>query len=174
MSDLNIFFLTFYTALNTWKGNKSIGFKSRLTVNKHSSNRNVSTIIWRYEMETFSVLLTLLWGDTTSHRWITLTKSSNVGFHVFFNVSLNKRSNKQLIYVWFETPWCSLWCHCNETFVFLCAQIAKFMGTTWGPPGSCRPQMGRMLAPWTLLSGCVRLVTAITLSGCGACPRPYN
>ena len=25
------------------------------------------------------------------------------------------------------------------------------MGPTWGPPGSCRPQMGPMLAPWTLL-----------------------
>ena len=32
-------------------------------------------------------------------------------------------------------------------------QIAKFMGPTWRPPGSCRPQMGPMLAPWTLLSG---------------------
>ena len=31
-------------------------------------------------------------------------------------------------------------------------QIAKFLGPTWGPPGSCRPQMGPMLAPWTLLS----------------------
>ena len=27
------------------------------------------------------------------------------------------------------------------------------MGPTWGPPGSCRPPMGPMLAPWTLLSG---------------------
>ena len=27
------------------------------------------------------------------------------------------------------------------------------MGPTWGPPGSCRPQMGPMLAPWTLPSG---------------------
>ena len=27
------------------------------------------------------------------------------------------------------------------------------MGPIWGPPGSCRPQMGPMLAPWTLLSG---------------------
>ena len=27
------------------------------------------------------------------------------------------------------------------------------MGPTWGPPGSYRPQMGPMLAPWTLLSG---------------------
>ena len=31
-------------------------------------------------------------------------------------------------------------------------QIAKIMGSTWGPPGSCRPQIGPMLAPWTLLS----------------------
>ena len=27
------------------------------------------------------------------------------------------------------------------------------MGSSWGPPGSCRPKMGSMLAPWTLLSG---------------------
>ena len=27
------------------------------------------------------------------------------------------------------------------------------MGPTWGPPGSCRPQIGPMLASWTLLSG---------------------
>ena len=32
-------------------------------------------------------------------------------------------------------------------------QITKFMGPTWGPPGSCRPQMGPMMAPRTLLSG---------------------
>ena len=37
--------------------------------------------------------------------------------------------------------------------VYLSTQIAKFMGPTWGPSGSCRPQMGPMLAPWTLLSG---------------------
>ena len=35
----------------------------------------------------------------------------------------------------------------------MCSQIAKFMGPTWGPPGSCRPQRVPMLAPWTLLSG---------------------
>ena len=32
-------------------------------------------------------------------------------------------------------------------------QIAKFKVPTWSPHGSCRPQMGPMLAPWTLLSG---------------------
>ena len=31
-------------------------------------------------------------------------------------------------------------------------QITKFMGPTWGPSGSWWPQMGPMLAPWTLLS----------------------
>ena len=32
------------------------------------------------------------------------------------------------------------------------------MGPTWGPHGSCRPQMGPMLAPWTLLSGIFILI----------------
>ena len=41
--------------------------------------------------------------------------------------------------------WCSL--------KVIISQIAKFIGPTWGPPGSCRPQMGPMLASWTLLSG---------------------
>ena len=35
----------------------------------------------------------------------------------------------------------------------LCTRIARFVGPTWGPPGSCRPQMGPVLVPWTLLSG---------------------
>ena len=39
------------------------------------------------------------------------------------------------------------------TLIRTCPQIAKFMGPTWGPPGSCRPQVGPMLAQWTLLSG---------------------
>ena len=39
-------------------------------------------------------------------------------------------------------------------------QIARFMWPTWGPPGSCRPQVGPMLAPWTLLSGRAHLTFA--------------
>ena len=31
--------------------------------------------------------------------------------------------------------------------------MARIMGPTWGPPGSCRPQVGPMWAPQTLLSG---------------------
>ena len=40
-------------------------------------------------------------------------------------------------------------------------QIAKFMRPTWGPSGLYRPQMGPMLAPWTLLSGAVSLYDKI-------------
>ena len=36
-------------------------------------------------------------------------------------------------------------------------QIGKFMGPTWDPSGSCRPQMGPTLAPGTLLSGLVSM-----------------
>ena len=45
------------------------------------------------------------------------------------------------------------------------------MGPTWGPPGSCRPQMGPMLAPWTVLSWwvklcCCRFIVGILLNFC--------
>ena len=39
------------------------------------------------------------------------------------------------------------------------SQITRFMGLTWRPPGSCRPQMGPMLAPWTLPSGIIWIKT---------------
>ena len=45
------------------------------------------------------------------------------------------------------------------TLYKLFSQIAKFMGPTWGPPGSCQPQMGQMLAPWTLMSGFISAQT---------------
>ena len=48
---------------------------------------------------------------------------------------------------WFQT--CHHACRCNT-------QIARVMGPTWGLPGSCRPLVGPMLAPWTLLSGYIR------------------
>ena len=43
------------------------------------------------------------------------------------------------------------------------------MGPTWGPSGSCRPQMGPMLAPWTLLSGMSSLIgyDIVTISRMG-------
>ena len=45
------------------------------------------------------------------------------------------------------------------------SQVTKLMGPTWGPPGSCWPQMGPMLAPWTLLSGLLSVKDAPRSSG---------
>ena len=39
------------------------------------------------------------------------------------------------------------------------ALIARFMGPTWGPSWANRTQVGPMLAPWTLISGCLLWVT---------------
>ena len=35
--------------------------------------------------------------------------------------------------------------------LYLRTQITKFMGPTWGPPGSCRPHVGPTLAPGTFI-----------------------
>ena len=59
--------------------------------------------------------------------------------------------NKYLyIYIWLTYPYTSGLFHwnCGNDMI---TQIAKFMGPTWAPPGSCRPQMGPILAPWNLL-----------------------
>ena len=42
------------------------------------------------------------------------------------------------------------------------SQIAKFMGPTWGPPGSCRTQMAPLSAPWTLLLGMILQKTTMS------------
>ena len=42
------------------------------------------------------------------------------------------------------------------------ALITRFIGPTWGPSGADRTQVGSMLAPWTLLSGCI--ITTISLT----------
>ena len=34
------------------------------------------------------------------------------------------------------------------------SQIKRFIWQKWGPPGSCRPQVGPMLAPWIWFQGC--------------------
>ena len=40
----------------------------------------------------------------------------------------------------------------------LMSLIARFMGTTWGPSGADRAQVGPMLAPWALLSGVLLVI----------------
>ena len=68
---------------------------------------------WRHELETFSALLALyeegppVTGGFPSKRPVTQN------FDVFFDMRLNKQLSKQSGRRWFETPWRSLWRHCN-------------------------------------------------------------
>ena len=49
------------------------------------------------------------------------------------------------------------------------AQIARFMGPTWGLSGADRTQVGPMLAPWTLLSGWVTQIWTCSVIGSAWC-----
>ena len=62
----------------------------------------------------------------------------------------------------------------NSRCVSLRSQIAKFMGPIWGPPGSCRPQMGPMLTTWTLLSGMYTLPMYVSHRTCSSCDKRYD
>ena len=76
-------------------------------------------------MEMLSTLPALCEENPPVTGGLCLQKAGNLDFDLFLNT----------------------WCILKHT------QIAKFMGPTWVPPGSCRPQMGAMLVHWTLLSG---------------------
>ena len=39
--------------------------------------------------------------------------------------------------------------------------VERFRGPTLGPPGSCRPQVGPMSAPGTLLSGYINIANTL-------------
>ena len=130
---------------------------------------------WCHQMETFFALLALcaryspVNGESPSQNPVTRS------FNVSFDLRLNKRLSKQSRRKGFETPSRSLWRHFNdmtrnrwieerrrcyinghlfsrELVVSIykqenVSQLAKFMGPTWGPPGSCRPQMGTHVGP---------------------------
>ena len=77
---------------------------------------------------------------------------------IFANIDLH-HINREMAWVVDILPLaCSIpWLLMNEPgfqwLLYWHAQIARFMRPTLSPPGTCRPQMGPMLDPWTLLSG---------------------
>ena len=61
-----------------------------------------------------------LWGESTGHRWIPITKANDAeGSDVFFNLRLNTRLSKQSRCRWFETQLRSLWRLCNLPVLLL-------------------------------------------------------
>ena len=91
-------------------------------------------------------------------------RTSMIGQH-WFKVCLGAINHEASI--WsnddYSLPLCQRYHDVNKPQVitngFIHPLIAKFMGPTWGPSGADRTQVGPMLAPWTLLSGSLRVVT---------------
>ena len=75
---------------------------------------------WRHQMETFSALLAICaWNSPVPGEFPAqgpVTRS----FDIFFDLRLNKRLSKQSWGWWFETPSCSLWRHCQQTYYCPC------------------------------------------------------
>ena len=68
---------------------------------------------WCHQMDTFSELMALCVGNSPVTGEFPTQRPVMHNFDVFFDLRLNKRLSKQSWAWWFETPTCSLWCHCN-------------------------------------------------------------
>ena len=77
---------------------------------------------WCYQMETFSTIVAFCEGIPPVTGGFPKRRPMTRIFHVFFDICLNKPSGKPSRIRWFETPWRSLWRHCNVlifTFVYM-------------------------------------------------------
>ena len=68
---------------------------------------------WRFQMESFSALLTVCEGNPLVTDGFSSQTPVTWSFDIFFDLRLNKRFSKRSRRRWFETPLRSLWCHCN-------------------------------------------------------------
>ena len=73
---------------------------------------------WRHQMEAFFALLALCAGNSPVTGEFPSQRPVKRSFDVFFYLPQNKRLSKQSRRRWFETLSRSLWCHCNDLFIF--------------------------------------------------------
>ena len=79
-------------------------------------------------MEPFSALLALcVWGEPLVTGEISSQKPVTRNIDVFFDVCLNKRLSKQSRCRLFETPYCSLWRHCNDNSIRSSTRYTEIM-----------------------------------------------
>ena len=86
---------------------------------QHSSDLEITytprATWWRYQMETFSVLLAICTGNSPVPGEFRSQRPVRRSFDVFFDLRLNKTLSKQSWGWWFETLSPPLWRHCNVT-----------------------------------------------------------
>ena len=89
-------------------------FKQNLDLWAHKTCAHDDVTKWKHFRVTGP-----LWGESTGDRWIPSQRPVTGSFDVFFDMCLNKRSNKQSRRRWIETPSCALWRHCNDTKIWM-------------------------------------------------------
>ena len=71
------------------------------------------TAWWRHQMETFSALLAICEGNSPVTGEFPAQRPVTQSFDVFFDLRLSRPSSEQWWGLWFETPSCPPWRHCN-------------------------------------------------------------
>ena len=90
---------------------------------------------WRHQMEAFSALLAFCGGNSPVNGEFQAQRPVTQSFDVFFDLGLYQQLSKQWKLWLFETPWRSLWHHCNVPEV-LSGESGPFNGqsitsTSW-------------------------------------------
>ena len=89
---------------------------SETTYDDTSRNSYYASPWWRHHMETFSALLFLGAGNSPVSGEFPAERPVTRSCGVFFDLRLNKQLSKQSWGWWLETPWRSLWRHCNDAY----------------------------------------------------------
>ena len=123
--------------------------------------QKVKHLWWRHQIHGLISIscFTSLWWQCSVHRYH--CNYMDCGYYSIMNVTVwiklfyLKISTDREINEWsfIKQPLVLWYVSSHSQSIWQLTQIAKFMGPTWDQPGSCRPQVGPMLAPWTLLSG---------------------
>ena len=110
--NIGIYTSSFWNEL-VWKVHSLLIDEMVPLIIKHCLYQKLTQPWWRHEMETFSALLTLCAGNSPATGEFPSQRPVTWSFDVFLDLRLNKRLSKQSWCWWFETPWRSLWRHCN-------------------------------------------------------------
>ena len=71
---------------------------------------------WRHQMEIFSALLAFCVGNSPVTGEFPAQRPVTRSLDVFFDLGLYQQLSKRWRRRWFETPWRSLYRHCNASF----------------------------------------------------------
>ena len=100
------------------------------------------------EYNSMGPVCTKAWLITTPCTLDTGAYEGWKSIHNMFTFWLTFERYYQYMFMFYQ-----IWLYDSSKILNMTTQIAWVMAPTWDPPGSWRPQVGPMLAPWILLSG---------------------